>query len=193
MQSQWVAGFSLASVLALGLLADGAAQEAPLPLSSAALVPVFTIRNRNGDLSAVGKPDGRITILRLTDGSTVRTLYHCSPRCAAFSPDGRLLATAGEANGRPSKVKVWSVANGEFLRQIETEVQPDTILIFSPNGEYLASTAPGFRVNVWEVATGRLKKSLYSRTKITRLIYSEGGEMIVAIQSDETARLFSVR
>ncbi|MFN0055579.1 MAG: protein kinase domain-containing protein [Planctomycetales bacterium] len=70
----------------------------------------------------------------------------------AFSPDGRLVATAGHP-----VVKIWNVETGTPIRDLEAS---DLVggagdkLTFTPDGRFLATAGSG-TVQVWDVATGR--------------------------------------
>ncbi len=73
-------------------------------------------------------------------------------RCAAFSPDGKTLAT-GDCAGA---VKLWDVAAG--MKNTATFYgQTDEIpaLAFSSDGETLASVDDDDEIKLWDVASGR--------------------------------------
>src|SRR5439155_6673502 len=83
----------------------------------------------------------------------------------AFSPDGRLLASAG--NDR--MIKLWDVATGQEVRTIPVETQDIFSVTFSPDSERIASTSGHFgrdrsAVKVWEVATGQELLTLKSHS-----------------------------
>lgn len=192
MQSQLIVGVCFALMLSLAVGVDGIAQEAR-GTPSAGSIPILTACSQDGEFYLLARPDGRIKFVRLEDGSTVRTIYHCNPRGAVFSSDGRYIATAGLSNGRPAKVKIWNVADGCFVREIETEVRSDIRLSFSPDGKYLASTASRLRIHLWEVETGSLKQSVQANTNVARLFFSRRGEILVAVHCDGSARLIPVK
>jgi WD40 repeat protein/serine/threonine protein kinase len=78
----------------------------------------------------------------------------------ALSPDGRLLATAGEDEpDRPLAMRVWDAETGEPLAQLRQPSAGINALVFSPDGRWLVSAHPtrsAHRVRVWEARTGRL-------------------------------------
>ena len=194
MQSQIFLGFCVALMLSLAVGIESFAQEARVtrPARPVGSIPVLTACTQDGEFYLVATSDGRIKFVRLEHGSMVRTIYHCNPTGAVFSPDGRFIATAGLANGRPSKLKIWKVADGAFVREIETEVQGDVRLSFSPDGKYLASTDAQSRIHLWEVETGSLKQSLQANMEVARLFFSKQGQIVVAVHRDGSARLFPV-
>jgi WD40 repeat protein/serine/threonine protein kinase len=78
-----------------------------------------------------------------------------------FSPDGKLLASAGRGEGLESEVKVWDAQTGkEYLTRkgggIFQGFTPDggPSVAFSPDSTQLAS-ASGKEIKVWEVRTGK--------------------------------------
>ncbi len=75
----------------------------------------------------------------------------------AFSPDGRLLATAG----KDRTIRLWDLPSGRPVRTLRGHAEQINRIAFSPDGRSLASGAgtwlerrPG-EVQLWDVATGR--------------------------------------
>jgi WD40 repeat protein len=93
---------------------------------------------------------------------------------AAFSPNGKILATAG------GNVRLWDVAT---RRQIGAPIATGTaglgIVAFSPNGKILATV--GARVRLWDVATHRqIGAPIGSQTgDANSLAFSPNGKILV--------------
>ncbi|HEY3837395.1 MAG TPA: hypothetical protein VGL72_12520 [Bryobacteraceae bacterium] len=68
----------------------------------------------------------------------------------AFSPDGKLIFTAGRRG-----VRIWNKANGKEIRRIEEEGSETEVIAISPNGRVFATGAGDGKVRWWEIASGR--------------------------------------
>jgi WD40 repeat protein len=124
--------------------------------------------------TAAFSPDGKVLLIattwtrgvgngtgRFVDAATGKPLglpfYQSSVAgdhiaCAAYSPDGKKVAT-GTTGG---KVQLWSVPGGEALGLPLPHEGRLLGVAFSPDGEKIATTcdhAPGF--HLWEAATGK--------------------------------------
>jgi hypothetical protein len=119
---------------------------------------------------------------RLWDVATGKPLHQLDAKAGrvdslAFSPDGRILASAGSDG---AMIHLWDPTTGKQLGRLESEREPATPLsmaegitriVFSPDGRTLASVSryrfpsntPAFdgktrevrMVRLWEVATGK--------------------------------------
>src|SRR5712692_754341 len=63
----------------------------------------------------------------------------------AFSPDGKLLATAGF----DSLVKLWEYPSGKELRTLTGHTKPVYSVAFSPDGLTLASSSDDQTIRLW--------------------------------------------
>ena len=147
---------------ALGRPDPPAARPADAARGRLAGLPSLPARRRR--LVTYSPEDGTV---RSWDGATGRLLHpplsHPGRRHAAFSPDGRRLATVG----RSREARLWDVATarpiGEPLRHHRSIVWGAA---FSPDGRRLATVNGDFqvqgpdarlegRVRIWDAATGR--------------------------------------
>ncbi|MBX3437484.1 MAG: PQQ-binding-like beta-propeller repeat protein [Planctomycetaceae bacterium] len=85
-------------------------------------------------------------------------------RCAAWSPDGRLIASGG-AN---RQINLWDAETGRLKLRIPSPSSASTIA-FTPSGEQLLTSWENAEaVHVWDVATGDAVRSFESGTKRIR-------------------------
>ena len=100
-----------------------------------------------------------------TGTNTVNFLGHAGVILSvAFSPDGKMLASAGgryanEAESRPKsdegELRLWEVATGKTFANPTAGDGMVMSIVFSPDGTKLASANQIGTVDVWEVATGK--------------------------------------
>jgi WD40 repeat protein len=105
----------------------------------------------------------------------------------AFSPDGRLLATAGYDR----LIKVWDVPTRKELRTLKDHSDAVYGLAFSPDGRLLASAAADRAVKVWDVATGARLYTLGDSTDwVYAVAWSPNGRDLAAGGVDKSIRVW---
>ncbi len=89
-----------------------------------------------------------LTLWDLRDGHDVLTITTSSGDISAiaFSPDGRRLATVGEAG----VLELFDRATGEQLTRTVAHEAPAHAAAFSPDGHYLATAGQDAKVRLWD-------------------------------------------
>jgi WD40 repeat protein len=65
----------------------------------------------------------------------------------AMSPDGKKIVT-GDTDG---SIRVWDVAEGKQLQELEAHVKPVDTVAFSPDGSLIASASDDKTVKLWSL------------------------------------------
>ncbi len=169
--------------------------------------PSPTASNDQLVLAPQFSPDGRYLLVKMHDdtdfqlvdadtGKVVRGFRHERPKwgnvswSAAFSPDGKRLATVGSIGGRSDTVCLWDVASGQVLAQFRGFAGPVRSAAFSPDGRRLLTPA-GKDVWLWDTATrervGRLQGH---EGDVLAAVFSPDGKQVLTGSQDGTAALW---
>ena len=95
---------------------------------------------------------------------------------AAFSPNGRFLASGG-AKG---EVKVWNVRTQQVIVHLQGDITRTDTVAFSPDGKILATAGYNGRIKLWAVSNWELIGTLNSTGTVFGLNFSPDGKVLAS-------------
>lgn len=147
-----------------------------------------------------------VTLWDIASGQEITTIRGESPsiQSAAFSPDGKTLATGFFASGNPDKtVTLWDIASGRRVRYINA--LSVTCINISPDGKTLAVGSNGASVRLYDITSGRELSSLSPTSRpgissqeemeeraVKSVAFSPDGKTLAAGLNDTTIMLWDI-
>jgi hypothetical protein len=148
-------------------------------------------------------PDGRVIagggddrVIQTWDAGTGKPLQKFAADgavCLAFSPDGRLLASAPGGGSARHDPQLWDPATGKELRRLTGHANTCYFVAFSPDGKLLASASVDRTVRLWDAATGKEVLALRGHENtVLRVAFAPDGKTLASVGDDQTVRLWDV-
>jgi WD40 repeat protein len=129
-------------------------------------------QNTRVDLYGDPLPPGAVARL-----GTLRFRVSGPVTCLAFSPNGKILASASS-----QLVHLWEVASGKVVAKFP---QAANAVTFSPDGKILAAGGLNGVVVLWNVFTKTQIKTFQADSNVHTLVFSSSGKLVAAACRDE--------
>lgn len=158
----------------------------------------YSIKGTNGEITASAlSPDGhriasatssdQITVWNNENGEPIfipRPLnsYEFRMNSVVFCKDGKYLA-AGGTNGL---ITIWDTTNWSILHEITGHDESVTGIAFSMNCELLISSSLDKTIRIWNVVSGKEKKSIDAKNYVTNLAITSDGKKIAGSTYDKS-------
>jgi WD40 repeat protein len=90
-------------------------------------------------------------------------------------------------------MRLWNVVTGECRYILNGHTNAVKIVVYSPQGDQVASGGNDGLVKLWDDGTGECLHTLAGHTKdVTSVVFSSSGDQIVSGSYDKTVRLWDV-
>jgi WD40 repeat protein len=150
----------------------------------------------DGELLASGSDDDDPETIKLWDPRTCRLIRGwCggpgTTASLAFSPDGRILASAHLA--KQDNVRLWDVTTGQHMATLKGHTAQARSLAFHPHGKFLASAGSDETIRLWDIEKLTAHNVLDGHEDtIQQLVFAPDGSLLASAATDGTVRLWDV-
>lgn len=123
----------------------------------------------------------------------------CGAASLVISHDGKTLVTRGGHYGDYHKIYIWDLHTGEFKKKLDEFPCNISALVISPDGKTLACGSKHNVINVWDLQTEQIIRTMTGHSHSTylsnhlvhKLAISADGKILVSGGYDETIKVWN--
>jgi WD40 repeat protein len=109
---------------------------------------------------------------------------------AAFSPDGKLIATAS----KDKTARLWDLRTGQSLRELRGHTSGVASIGFSRDGRRIVTVSWDNTARIWDSATGESLLELRGHTnRVLHASFSPDDSRVATASTDQTARIWETK
>lgn len=169
----------LAAACPENFVEDDPFSPSPLPIHRESYGIEGIAMNPDATLLAISSQfDPWVTLRNLPEGNEYKRLTKGICKYLNISPDGRFLV------GGDNELYVWGLPDGELLHVLEGHTSSIRRIVFSPDGQWLASGIENGTVRLWSISNGALRLTFcqYNRWG-GELAFSPDSQQILASEN----------
>jgi len=145
----------------------------------------------NGRLVATASDDDTTALWDASSGRRRRVLRNAGGQSVAFSPNSRVVVTAGDVP------RLWSATSGRLVHVLKAPGSLVERVTFSPDGRLVAAALTGSgntgTARIWDVQTGRTLHVLEGHTNgVQDVAFDPSGKLLATGSADSTAAVWRV-
>jgi WD40 repeat protein len=152
----------------------------------------------DGAILATGWPDGTLTFCAAKTGAAITPVSHAYSNVffkLVFSPNGKLLATAGRGDGTGNAIEpmIWDGATHEMVKALAGHTELVLDAAFAPDGKTLLTCGRDDSIRFWDTTSWKqIPPYLRQKESVTAVAISPNGRTLATACADGTVELWNL-